>query len=112
MRILHHVCFVLCTTELGFENNSRRNKKNSYSHTEKIQCYPCRSGSSARGDDTEVSDVDILVEFGNDISLLDYMKIKLNLEDILNKKVDLVEYQAIKPQLRKRILSDEIRMYG
>ena len=59
-----------------------------------------------------MSDVDILVEFGNDISLLDYMKIKLNLEDILNKKVDLVEYQAIKPQLRKRILSDEIRMYG
>ena len=69
-------------------------------------------GSSARGEDTEMSDVDILVEFGNDISLLDYMKIKLNLEDILNKKVDLVEYQAIKPQLRKRILSDEIRMYG
>lgn len=69
-------------------------------------------GSCARGEDTEISDVDILVEFGDDLSLIDYMRIKLNLEDILNKKVDLVEYQAIKSQLRKRILSDEIRMYG
>lgn len=69
-------------------------------------------GSCARGEDTEISDIDILVEFGDDLSLIDYMKIKLNLEDLLNKKVDLVEYQAIKSQLRKRILSDEIRMYG
>lgn len=69
-------------------------------------------GSCARGEDTEISDVDILVEFGDDLSLIDYMRIKLNLEGILNKKVDLVEYQAIKSQLRKRILSDEIRMYG
>lgn len=69
-------------------------------------------GSLARGEDTEESDVDILVELGIDMSLLDYMKIKMSLEDILNKKVDLVEYRAIKPQLRKRILSDEVRMYG
>ncbi len=69
-------------------------------------------GSCARGEDTEISDVDILVEFGDDLSLIDYMRIELNLEDILNRKVDLVEYRAIKSQLRERILSDEIRMYG
>lgn len=69
-------------------------------------------GSCARGEDTEISDVDILVEFGDNLSLIDYMRIELNLEDILNRKVDLVEYRAIKSQLRERILSDEIRMYG
>ena len=35
-----------------------------------------------------------------------------DLEDKLNKKVDLVEYEAIKPRLKNRILSEEVRIYG
>ena len=37
---------------------------------------------------------------------------KLELEDLLGQKVDLVEYAAIKPGLRERILGEEIKIYG
>lgn len=49
---------------------------------------------------------------GDEISLLKFVGIKHALEDVLGKKVDLVEYQAIKPRLRDRILAEEIRIYG
>ncbi|GAB4489311.1 MAG: nucleotidyltransferase family protein [Saprospiraceae bacterium] len=69
-------------------------------------------GSVAKETAGAESDVDILVEMGRDISLLEFVGIKLELEDILKRKVDLVEYQAIKPRLRDRILKEEIRIYG
>jgi predicted nucleotidyltransferase len=52
------------------------------------------------------------VELEEDISLLEFVGIKLELEDLLRRKVDLVEYQAIKPRLKNQILSEEIRIYG
>jgi uncharacterized protein len=69
-------------------------------------------GSFAKAEVTEASDVDILVELGTEISLLDFVGIKLELEDVLHRAVDLVEYQAIKPALREQILNEEIRIYG
>jgi predicted nucleotidyltransferase len=69
-------------------------------------------GSFARGNETDKSDIDILVELGDKISLLQFVGIKHELEDVLNKNIDLVEYQAIKPRLRERILAEEIRIYG
>jgi predicted nucleotidyltransferase len=69
-------------------------------------------GSVAKGEATSKSDVDILVELGHEISLLEFVGIKYELEDLLGRKVDLVEYQAVKPRLKNRILSEEIRIYG
>ena len=69
-------------------------------------------GSIAKGKATSNSDVDILIELGEKISLLEFVAIKLELEDLLGMKVDLVEYQAIKPRLKKRILGEEVRIYG
>ena len=69
-------------------------------------------GSVARGVATAKSDIDILVELGEKISLLEFVGIKYELEDLLGKKVDLVEYDAVKPRLRNRIMSEEIRIYG
>ncbi|MBK7872977.1 MAG: nucleotidyltransferase family protein [Saprospiraceae bacterium] len=69
-------------------------------------------GSMATGTATKKSDVDILVELGNKISLLEFVGIKYELEDILGIKVDLIEYQAVKPRLRDRIMAEEIRIYG
>lgn len=69
-------------------------------------------GSFAKKKDHENSDIDILVELGDSISLLDFVKIKLELESQLNRKVDLVEYVAVKPQIKERIFSEEIRIYG
>jgi len=49
-----------------------------------------------------------LVEIEKDISLLDFVGLKLEIEDKLGKKLDLVEYNAIKPLLRERILKEQV----
>jgi len=48
-------------------------------------------GSYVRGEQTDESDVDILVEF---------------LERVLGMRVDLVTVPALKPQYRERVLSE------
>lgn len=65
-------------------------------------------GSTARGQAKRGSDVDILVKIDNDISLLDFVGLKLELEEALGKKVDLVEYGVIKPLLREEILREQV----
>ncbi|MEK6914321.1 MAG: nucleotidyltransferase family protein [Nanoarchaeota archaeon] len=67
-------------------------------------------GSFARGDCSENSDVDILAEIPRNVNLFDYVGIKLELECSLGKKVDLVEYKLIRPELKKIILRDEVRI--
>jgi predicted nucleotidyltransferase len=53
------------------------------------------------------SDIDILVQIDKDISLLDFVGMKLELEQALNRSVDLVEYDTIKPLLRETILRQQ-----
>ncbi len=65
-------------------------------------------GSVARGEASPESDVDVLVELDRQASLLDFIGIKLDLEDVLGRSVDLVEYAAIKPRLRDRMLCEEV----
>lgn len=67
-------------------------------------------GSVVRGEATPESDVDILIELGGQVSLLDFIGIKLELEDALGRRVDLGDYAAIKPGLRERILREEVRI--
>lgn len=66
-------------------------------------------GSVARGEPTEESDVDLLVEFSQPIGLLQFVELKRLLEDLLGRPVDLVTPKALKPQLRDRILKEAIR---
>lgn len=68
-------------------------------------------GSVANGNSTLNSDIDVLVELGDGIGLLEFVGIKLELEGVLRRNVDLVEYKAIKPMLRNRILNEEVRIY-
>lgn len=65
-------------------------------------------GSLIRGESKESSDIDILVDIEKDISLLDFVGIKLDLEGVLGRKVDLVEYDTIKPRLKDRILREQV----
>jgi predicted nucleotidyltransferase len=69
-------------------------------------------GSYAKKTAHNSSDVDILVELSSGISLLDFVGIKLEIEDALNKRVDLVEYDAIKPSIKKSILESQVLIYG
>ena len=63
-------------------------------------------GSTARGESV-VNDLDLLVKIDKKISLLEFVGIQQELEDTLGMKVDLVEYDAIKPALKDEILQDE-----
>ncbi len=65
-------------------------------------------GSLVRGEARNSSDIDVLVEIEDDISLLDFVGIKIELEEATGRKVDLVEYDTIKPLLRERILNEQV----
>ncbi len=69
-------------------------------------------GSVVEGKATKESDVDILIEFPKKIriGLLGFAHIINELEDQLNRDVDLVEYSNIKPMLKDEILSHEVRI--
>lgn len=68
-------------------------------------------GSAARGKMRKKSDIDILVNLPKNKSLLDVVGLKLELEEKLNRKVDIVEYAAIKPLLRDIILNEQKIIY-
>jgi hypothetical protein len=65
-------------------------------------------GSVVRGEMKENSDIDILVEVDSELSLLDFIGIKQEIEDTLARRVDLVEYDAIKPLIRDAILKEQV----
>ena len=67
-------------------------------------------GSFARGEQKKKSDVDVLVKIKGSMGLFEFVELKLKLEEILGRKVDLVEYSVIKPRIKKQILSEEIRI--
>lgn len=62
-------------------------------------------GSYARGEQTENSDIDILVEFNEPVGFL-FIHLADFLEQILKTKVDLLTPEAIKPNRKKFILED------
>ena len=64
-------------------------------------------GSFVRGEQTKKSDVDILVEFKGEKSLLDLAGLKIDLEEILNRKVDVLTYNSLHPLLKNRILKEQ-----
>lgn len=64
-------------------------------------------GSIAREENDEKSDVDILVEFGGEKSLLDLAGLKIELQEVLGRNVDVLTYESLHPLLRDRILSEQ-----
>src|SRR6266404_4013843 len=68
-------------------------------------------GSSVRGEDTPESDLDFVVEFEKK-SFDSYMNLKLFLEELFNRPVDLVLADGIKPRLRDAILQEAIHAPG
>ena len=65
-------------------------------------------GSYVKGNQTQRSDVDILIDFNKTISAFSYVRLKDELTKLLGRKVDLVCKQALKPYVGKRIL-DEVQ---
>ena len=65
-------------------------------------------GSMARGDDHEGSDVDILVTFEGKATFDNFMGLKLDLEDLLSRRVDLGSPATLRPEMRARVERDLI----
>lgn len=59
-------------------------------------------GSIVRGEMTDESDIDILVEFEGRKSLLDLAGLKLDLEDALERRVDLLTYRSLPSQAQRQ----------
>jgi predicted nucleotidyltransferase len=65
-------------------------------------------GSVARSQATESSDIDFVVTFKSSATFDKYMELKLFLEDLLERRVDLVTADAIRAQLKPSIEQDAI----
>lgn len=66
-------------------------------------------GSVARGDEGAQSDIDMLVRFSKSVGMFEFLDVKAYLENLLGTSVDLVTEDALKPQLRERILAEAVR---
>jgi predicted nucleotidyltransferase len=65
-------------------------------------------GSIARGSATGASDLDLLVDFAAERSLLDQVGLKQELESLLGCAVDVVEPGGVSPYLAEAILSEAV----
>ncbi|MDP6154757.1 MAG: nucleotidyltransferase family protein [Candidatus Thermoplasmatota archaeon] len=69
-------------------------------------------GSFVRGDLSEGSDVDILVEFSERKSLLDIVRIERELSEFIGIKADLLTEKSISPYMLDRIRSEMQVVYS
>ena len=60
----------------------------------------------ARGDASETSDADFLVEMEEGYDLFDLGSCLMELQDLLQCKVDMVTMEALHPRIRKNILKE------
>jgi predicted nucleotidyltransferase len=65
-------------------------------------------GSCARGDQRKKSDIDFLIKMENGRSLMDLGGLKVDLEELFGRRVDVVDYECIHPKLKKEILSEQV----
>lgn len=65
-------------------------------------------GSVVRGEATEQSDVDFLVQIEKGRSLLDHIGLQIDLEELLGCKVDVVDDCVLHPMLRDDILAEVV----
>jgi predicted nucleotidyltransferase len=82
-------------------------------HVESIALF----GSAAKNAMHKDSDIDLLVEFSEDIDVLDYadnyFSLLDQLQEILNRKVDLVSSRSIKnPVLKEEVYQSKVDLYA
>ena len=63
-------------------------------------------GSFSRGDSSADSDIDFLVEFDEERSLLDHSRLALDLEELLGHKVHVVTPGSVHHSIKDRVLSE------
>ncbi len=63
-------------------------------------------GSSVRGEQTDASDIDVLVDLEEGAGLFDLVGMALLLEEESRRKVDLVSKRALRAELEESVLSE------
>lgn len=84
-------------------------------HRDELRAMNVRSldlfGSTARGEATPGSDVDLLVEFDRAVGLFQFVETKHRIEEMLSTDaIDLVLKRAVRPELKGRVLAEAIRV--
>ena len=67
-------------------------------------------GSYARGEESELSDLDLLVEFDVTPGLFDFFGLELYLSDLLSVDVELVMRAALRRRMGKEILKEVVQV--
>ncbi|MEN6326225.1 MAG: nucleotidyltransferase family protein [Syntrophomonas sp.] len=65
-------------------------------------------GSVARGENLQTSDIDLLVDFNEDASLFDLINLKLELEEIYKKKIDIVTINSLHPSMASQVMDEAV----
>jgi len=65
-------------------------------------------GSTVTGEAYERSDIDILVEFRKSVDFFEFLDLQYYLEELFNRKVDLVTPDALKPYIKDKILKEVV----
>ena len=67
-------------------------------------------GSVARGEDTPLSDVDLLVDLDADVGLVALSALERELSDLLGTRVDVVPADTLKRRVRDEVLAEAISL--
>ncbi len=65
-------------------------------------------GSYIRDEQTENSDIDILIDYKSGITLFEIVNLKDFLENLFKKRVDIAFKKSLKPRIGKQILSEVV----
>jgi predicted nucleotidyltransferase len=67
-------------------------------------------GSVARGNASTRSDLDVLVEFERPLGLSEFLALEDALSALVDRPVDLVTRDALKPHIGSRVLEEAVRL--
>jgi len=59
------------------------------------------------GESTESGDVDLIIEFEEEKSLIELAGLRLELEELTGRRLDVLAYDSLSPLLRERILAEQ-----
>lgn len=65
-------------------------------------------GSFVRGEQEQASDIDVLVDFDQEASFFDLVRLALFLQDRLGRKVDVIPRESLRAEIRDEVMRDRV----